>query len=337
MGNGLFMSSSENTAFWRGLALALVSAFGLACGASWIVDPFGSSRSLLGGPSLCAAGVKSGSPHRHAPLIIVSRRPDTIVLGSSRVLNGFDQAALVALGGNAANLGMPGATIIEMQALLDLAQSRNRLRHVVIGIDPGMVMLPPRPSQLAHIDASTPNTVIAIRHGLIGRDAMIAALRHAHRCRSPQFHPNGSMNHMAFAPLPADEASIALRRTVAPLRPSRANAGGAMTTQLAKIDALISDAAKDGARITMILGPHRSGWNAAIAQAGLATENARFRADIAAIASIRNVQFIDADAPDFADVVSIVRCANDTLDCHFINANHYGARIGQALARLATR
>lgn len=329
------MPSSDLARFWRALVLGGGGAFALLITACWLLDPLGVLRPVLGGPTLCAAGIKSGSAVSFAPLVAVARHPQSIVLGSSRVLNGFDTRALAALRGRAANLGVQGATIAEMHELLDLAQSRARLRRVIIGVDLGMVLLDDAPSRLTSVDAAASDTAIAYRHGLFGRDALLATLRNAHRCRAPPFGADGTLASWQPVPLRENAARIALRRSF--VRIGRGDTPMSMTIErrLVELEALIADARAGGAKVSILLGPHRSQWRAAVAEAGFAAREARFREAVARLAQSQSARLIDADAPDFAARNALPRCADASNDCHFIDANHYAPNYAQAIARIA--
>ncbi|MBL8380544.1 MAG: hypothetical protein JNM79_21925 [Burkholderiales bacterium] len=62
-------------------------------------------------------------------------RPQTAVLGSSRVLYGIDTGDAQLLGPDAFNLGLPAATLCDIEDAYEIALAGGRLQRIVIGLD----------------------------------------------------------------------------------------------------------------------------------------------------------------------------------------------------------
>lgn len=323
------MPSSNKSRFWQTLILASVSMIALLIAASWSLDPFGTRVTVIGGPAICAPGIKSGSAVAFAPLVAIARRPETIVLGSSRVLNGFDSKALTHFSGPSANLGVAAVQIGEMHQLFDLAQSRGKLRHMIIGVDLGMFLVRKSPSRLVAVNPNWSNTQIAWVHGVAGRDALSATLRNVHRCRSPQFWIDGSPMAVPGTKLSEDAVERALRRAFA--RMSRPDLQS-IKDRLAEFEMLVADARRRGVRVTLFIGPHRPNWAKHAAAAGLADTEAAVNRNIADISAQHSASLIETNTTAFATRAGLARCADGTTSCHFIDATHYAPTFGRAIA-----
>ncbi len=335
------MSSSDGENV-RGFALALIGQM-LLIGAAmlavtWIVDPFGVLRPAFGGPGWCAPGVKSGDAALTKPLLATVSNPQTILLGTSRVQNGFDPVALAIFPDQpAVNLGVPDASIAEMAALAEMATARGTVRTIVLGIDTKSFVTPPDRMRLRRVDASLDRKWIALRYGLLDSTAVFAALRNGLRCNTPQFTEFGAPTSAApsrkYTP---SEFKQATGRTLTKYQiADGGNADVNADANLATFSHLVARLHRAGIRIVILTGPERPEWQSALDHSAYANLRLRIRLALQAMALHGDAELIDATAPDFATRSAIPACDEGKWpDCQFSDLTHYNHSMGRTFARI---
>jgi hypothetical protein len=102
---------------------------------NWIVNPYGVWRTSIVNPAyrLTDGSVDQVGEHLSTPYRIRTERPDTLLLGSSRVLRGM----LVEQSGRDTflNASLSGSTLDELAGVLRLATANPRLRRVIWGVE----------------------------------------------------------------------------------------------------------------------------------------------------------------------------------------------------------
>ncbi len=335
----MYSSERENV---RGFAFALIGQM-LLIGAAmlavtWIVDPFGVLRPVFGGPDSCAPGVKSGDAALTKPLLATVPAPQTILLGTSRVQNGFDLVALSVFPDQpAVNLGIPDASVAEMAALAEIATTRGRVRTIMFGIDTKSFVPPPDRMRLRLVDASQDRNWIALRYGLLDSTAVFAALRNGLRCNSPQFTEFGAPT----SPSPTREyTSAEFKRAIARTltKYQIADGGNAEANTSANIVIFtrsVGRAHRSGVRVIILSGPERPDWQSALDHSAYAHLRHRIRVALLAMEARGDAELIDAAAPDFAEQYVIPTCdAGKWPDCQFSDLTHYKHSMGRAVARI---
>jgi hypothetical protein len=113
------------------MLVALLGAVALFNG---LIDPFGVFGSVFGAPLIAGVNnVKSPGPDRFfKPLQMSARRPQTVLIGSSRVMMGLDPKDW---SGRTYNLGVPAATVPETVALARHALADAPVERLIIGVE----------------------------------------------------------------------------------------------------------------------------------------------------------------------------------------------------------
>jgi hypothetical protein len=143
------MSSSEEKiagAYLWGLAIILLSAFGLMVLITWVVDPLGILREDRGFPMLCADGIKTTNDRASIPLLPLKTDFNQAIIGTSRIKYGFIYETLHERPtSKAINLGINGLHIRELHQLLIPLIKSKKLDVLLVGLDFGM-FASPKPS-----------------------------------------------------------------------------------------------------------------------------------------------------------------------------------------------
>lgn len=116
--------------------IAVFMAIGLV---SYVLDPFGMFRGY-GLRTNYLLGERIWEDSRKVKDLSLDRlRPDTLIVGNSRVLKGFDvyDPRLLRQLGNIHNLGLSGANMDELSHYTRLAMRGQSLRTLIIGLDIG--------------------------------------------------------------------------------------------------------------------------------------------------------------------------------------------------------
>lgn len=114
--------------YLKHLFLAIALLIGLGSGLNLIIDPF----DIFNMPRFERINTHKsiGAERLAKPLQAVSRRPDTIVLGTSRCLHGIDPKDVP--GGSAYNLSLPGALAGELEALSRHVAAATTAKHLIL-------------------------------------------------------------------------------------------------------------------------------------------------------------------------------------------------------------
>ena len=341
------MSSSDPAAGRRFVIVTLTAAavmLGGAIAATAFTDPTG----LLGAGGwpggICAPGIKSMDDRTLKPVMTAVHQPDQIILGSSRVVRGFDFRGLRPEDGVVLNLGMTGATMTDIDTLARGAVDAAPIRRIWIGLDFGAVAFadtslvePSRPDPLPGFGSA------ALRHGLLSPGALKATLDlagHPGACARPPFDARGFINPVAGdsprprAALPDGPTRTRLLRSWR-LAPARRDANYA--ARMAELDRLLLHLNERGVDVVLYRSPSHPAYDALVAEAGLAALYRRWQADTDRIAARFGLVLIPADAPDFLPELQVAGCRGDLADCAFDDAVHFRPEVGAAILRAGRR
>jgi hypothetical protein len=321
--------------FLRLFAGAAAAAAALALGLTYAVDPLG----LLHGEEsslLCAPGIEFHEERQVKLLLAAVHRPDEIVLGSSRVQGGFDQAAVEQrVGGRVANLAVAGAAIADIDLLARTAVERAPIRRIWIGLDFGAFVQPAPAASMLRAPPDLPPDLLAWRAGLLDPVAVegaVTALVDPRRCRAPEMTAMGFQARAYQAHAGSGEA---------PSRRWRDHMDRAWRLQpetrqqrydhaLARIDALAEHFRARGVRLVLFLSPVHPDYASSIAGAELAPLYARWRRDLQALARRRGAQLLLTDTPDFLPSAEAA-CPGARRDCLFNDPIHFRPILGDAI------
>lgn len=338
------MSSSDPAAAGRRFVIVTFTAaammLGGVIGATALTDPTG--LLVAGGwpGGICAPGIKSMDDRTLKPVMAAVHRPDQIILGSSRVVRGFDSRGLRPEDGVVLNLGMTGATMTDIDVLARGAVDAAPIRRVWIGLDFGAVAF----ADTSLIDPSRPDPFAgsrstALRHGLLSPEALKATLglaRYPGACAMPPFDARAFLNPVAHdsapprAVLPDGPTRTRLLRS---WRLAPARRGANYAARMAELDRLLLHLHDRGVEVVLYRSPSHPAYDALVAEAGLAPLHRHWQADTDRIAARFGLVLIAADAPDFLSELQMAGCSGDRADCVFDDAVHFRPEVGAAILR----
>lgn len=310
---------------------------------SFLVDPSGTwAARWPGKPQLCAPAIRV--PPRHVwGALLKSYRPDEVLLGTSRVLNGYSADATHGLlGGHSLNLGLGGAHLAEIEQLLDLAIESNSLRRAWIGLDFGM-FAKSKDGDPQAIQSS--GWLDAVQTGL-GSESMFATLQ---TLAVPGLCDAVPVDLKGF---PADEAILESIRKIgwaAYVRNSRMamSARFSASARIAPaermrhsdeqwriLERIVRAASRADVDLVLMINPSHREYVEAIVKAGLSDEYGLWRSQLAEFSSASSIPLFDWSELSLTTDADIDRC-DPTQDnsCPLFDLNHARPMVGAELLR----
>lgn len=331
------MSSSR--AFLRAF-LGLVAAGVLAAlGMTLLVDPYGVLAPTIGTPTLCPPGNKSGLARQSKLLVPAAIRPRTVLLGTSRVMLGFDAAALERLGPDGANMGVENAQPRDFVDQARAATAWGKVERAYIGADFAAFLgraappLPPAP------DPRAGPRLAVLADGLFSIDAVRAAILALRDCRA-RFAPDGSPFYAGERPVWLGPATGAVgleavmqdrAEGVAELSPADSR------RRMAELAEAIRIFRRQGAQVTVFIAPYAGEVVDHYRKRGLGAVFDRWMADVAAMSRANGAHVANFATPAGTAALGLPACAEPGPSCHFHDHIHYDRSTGTAMAEVLAR
>jgi hypothetical protein len=336
------MSSSDARRFLAAFAAVAALLAAAALLATWLLDPFGLlALGGLRGPA-CAAGARSLDERFSRPLLPRLYRPEEIVVGSSRAFWLFRDGMIAGpTGHRVANLSLPGASIDEIDQMVDQALADAPLRRVWIGADFGAFAMRDEPARdVERVWAVRDRRLTALRYGLFhprSLSAAFLALGQSGACADPPVTATGFARH---PPMPESERPA--------LRPSRrardilaerwrmpaAERARLIEARFARFEALLARLDRRGVAAIVFLTPSPPSYLALVDEAGLGGDYLRWRARLLRRDRPGRVTVIASDSPDFLLPVARANCAGEAVEpCLFYDLTHARLPVGAAIVQ----
>lgn len=331
------MSSSDLRPgeFLAWLAASTAALVALLLVATWAVDPLGQ---IPASPRLCGEGIKIGNSGK--ALVAAARRPEEVLLGTSRVVAGFagDDVRAV-LGPRAANLALHAASLEEVDVLARNALAAAPVKRLWIGLDFAMFLPSPREARRFSLPAPRMSPRAAgWRYGLFDLNAVQATMLTAMspgRCASPESDRDG----FARIPLPSrasadDDLRFDLAGATLTLR-SRAALPwprGGYRERLRHLGRLAAEARRKGVETIVFVSPIHPLYAQAIREAGLEPLHSRWRADLRS--ALQDAQVVDLTGPALLPAECV---RSSAPHCPFSDMLHFRPEIGRQVLLAATR
>jgi hypothetical protein len=223
--------------------------------------------------------------------------PETLLVGSSRVLGGLDPDHPTLAGARAFNFGLPGTTYCDFANHLRQIAPRGHLRRVVIGLDifganayfeqPGCAL----PPELANAALAFPRVLLSIdtvtdarrtitrRHDLdpnIWQPTPNGLAAIDPRTVEKQGGPNATFRHF-------EQLTLANSYFPLPLCTFGLEDPQSGRFPLRWLERLLADAYEKGMEVTLVINPEHARMTEALVAAGLWTEYERWYREIVAI------------------------------------------------------
>lgn len=345
------MSSSEPRAAGRRFLAVLFAAFALMLAgilaATALIDPTGLLVGAGWPRGACAAGLKD--PRSVEVLGARTRlfQPDEILVGSSRVMRGFEDDGFTADGRTRAiSLGYSGAGMADIDGMVRDAVAGAPVQRVWIGLDFGAFVLTDRPHYPARGGGSPAPRRDAILTGLLSPDALQATLNvllHPGLCDAPPYDARGFANPDAPLLKGTDPAVLpgpaARSRILASWRRGEADRETLYRRERDRFTRLLAELKRRDIAVILFVGPTHPAYDRLVTEAGLGDLRARWRADITRIVDEQGAVLVAADWPDFLDGLPDrpVGCDVHAVDCAFYDATHFRPFVGAAIAREGRR
>jgi hypothetical protein len=219
---------------------------------------------------------------RAKPLRYASLKPAIVLVGSSTTYRGLDPADIESAAGSRFNLGISALVAAELPVIAELIAGVPETRHVVIGLDYFMFTnfrAPPavRPAVATAWSRTGEYFAAAVNTGaLMGLSSHYLA-----RAEPGAWRANGFKTTPDFAPLVATRVDAAQDVTTMVNRPTA-------LADLAKTLAILK-----GREVKIYLSPLSKAQLARIGERGNLQGLARWRRDVAALASFHQAQLTD--------------------------------------------
>jgi hypothetical protein len=286
-------------------------------------------------PQLCERGIRVDA-RTGKLLALTAVRPQELLLGNSRVANGFaEHATIQQLGHSVMNLGLAGATLEEMEVALEQGLHSGVLRRVWIGIDYGMFEQH-RPQLVQALESSL---LARLRKAIANPDAIgmsYAAL--AASCHFADMSVHGFVGPTRYVKQARTvgwervltRSRIAMERAFADIAlddpAHRATLGLARRATLAR---MLGRAQAANVEVILFAGPAHLQYFEAIRRAGLGTDFQRWRDELQTLDARNGVSVFDFS--DYAGThdTELAACnpAQDK-DCSMYDVNHYQPAVG---------
>jgi hypothetical protein len=346
------MSSSEPRAAGRRFLVVLFTAFALMLGgivaATAVVDPTGLLVGAGWREGVCAPGLKDAQN----PVFMGARsrlfQPTEIIVGSSRVMRGFEHDDLAAGDGTSAiSLGFTAASMADIDGIVRDAIAEAPIERVWIGLDFGAFVLTDRARYPARVDDRSPSPRgDAVAVGLLSPEALQATLNvllHPGLCRSPPYDARG-FTHPDAPPLTATDRAVlpdatARARTLSAWQQGGADRETLYRGEMDRFTRLLAELKRRDIAVIVYVGPTHPAYDSLVDEAGLSVFRVGWRADIARIAAEQGAVLVAADRPDFLATLPDLPsgCAAAPAECAFHDATHFRPFVGAAILREGRR
>ncbi len=297
------------------------------------VDPYGAIAPAFGLPSACAPGIKSGLARQAKVLVPAMAQPRTIVMGTSRVMLGFDQPALALLGPRGVNLGVENAQPRDFLALAHGAGQWSKVETVYIGIDYTSFYGRETPPLPEPAQPSVGRRTAVLAGGLFSIDAVRAALLALRDC-SPRFAANGAPAWREGRPVWLSGQANQTPGMVAIMagRTDGIATGDALRQRESQFRATLALWRRHGARTVVFVAPYDEAVREHLEAQGQGQLMARWLSVTAAIAQEEGAEFADFTSQAAIAALGIADCPDGGIGCHFYDHIHYDNVTGRALA-----
>ncbi len=341
------MSSSKR--FIASFAGVAAGAGVLLLATALLTDPRGIVAPAFEGlPQLCVGG-SSLESREVKPYLALAHQPRKILVGNSRVHNGFGaDDARERLRQPAVNLGLDAARLEELATLVRHAWTVAPVERVWLGIDYPMFGLPGR-GELS-IPSTTDRRVQALRYGVADPVAIRSAVEYlagSPACRRPLWTRLG----FVFPRLKPAARRLAYHRRRALFLTQRQIDHGTMrpAAERARLRSerhrllrrLIREARARDVRLVLFIAPSPPELGERMARAGLMEDHEAWRREVAALAAAERhsgLVFLDISAdPAVAQAARRRPCTEGAApECPFHDITHYRPAIGRRILELGT-
>jgi len=320
----------------------------------YVVDPTG----LIGARwprawSACEPGIRV-EDRRAVPYLMAMHKPETVILGTSKVVIGISEGdAVEAFGPSVVNLGVFGASFDEVAALLEGALAADGVERALVGLDFGMFygeFLSDAISP-AQVREARDLAAAALRPGLFDPVTALAALRTVlspEGCAAPLRSRRGFLppdterleETYALDRARFERAALSTDRTMRVRRTDDRGVEQDFANRMDRLSALVRAAGARGMHLTLIVGPMHPRYLESLRRAGLADRYAHWREEL-------RRRYAGAEGPgpvlvDLTDHPSFLGDAGQCLDsgaagCGFLDLLHYRPAVGKAILDIALR
>lgn len=349
------MSNSKR--FFLGLTATALAALALLLAAAFVMDPRGIvAPAFPGTPMLCAEGTDM-APRELKPFIALAHQPREILVGNSRVQNGFAAGdARALLNRPTANLAVDAARFDEVLALTRQAWSVAPVERVWIGID--YVMFVDRSPPLLRFPRALDRRHHALRYGVADPAVIRTAAEYlsgGEGCRRPARtrlgfqHPTYSVPPSRWwLDNPNDRLQVRLGNRLVVQRQVDFHASAPAAERIRLREArrqalgeLVREARAKNVRMVLFIAPSHSELLERLATVGLLEDHEAWRRDMATLAaSERSPGLALIDIADDAAVAAAARrwpCTEGAAaGCPFYDLSHYDTPIGRQILELGT-
>jgi len=328
------MSSSEAhfaapTRFFAALLATAALALLLLAATLLIVDPLGNGN----GNPLCPAGAKDTNARAAKALVLSRLHPRAIVLGTSRVMIGFDRAALTELGGeDTVNLGVSNGHFSDYRILAEGALAGGRLRTAYFGVDFASLRDPIVPQPAPSPPASR---YAQWRLAYASMDSLHGLITALPNCR-PRIRKEGSPVSASWPGLRGPEELASSKEQVR-RRFLRRKAWldmrgtGHFDERLDEFSHLIDRLQANGVEVVLFSAPNRKELLDAVDDAGLRSYLSLWHTKMKRFASNKGVRFVDFSSGPENAALGLPACPSGGNGCHYLDLTHYKPEVARAM------
>lgn len=321
----------STTGYFRGLIGGLMAVFALFSAVMLTVDPLGEGS----GNAICPVGPKTVVTRGVKILLPARFRPQSIMLGTSRVHRGFDsQAMQLVADGPIANLGVASGYPADFVGLTQESLGAGRLQQVFVGLDFRIFFGVEAAKQASPPSQSYWPWLARKRAAYLSSWAIRALPAGLRDCRATT-NADGSPLHDTDGASPGGERIAEDLDLMAAT--FRSDASGGEATYLARMAELrtaIRSWRQSGLVVVLFAAPYRKELLNVYREAGLADDFERFHADFAELAKQEGVPFIDLHSQAAIARLGLPECPGGGIGCHFIDMTHYSPTVARRIAPL---
>lgn len=301
--------------YLKTFAYLSVSIFIFVGMVSYILDPFGMFRAY-GLRTDYLLGDRVWEDQRKVKdLILDQLHPDTLIVGNSRVLKGFDLDALRLVGdlGIAHNLGLSGANMDELDYYTRIAMNSKRLSTLIIGLDIGQFTETRR-----QINPDTSNVKFRWEHGVFNTVSKFSYALWSHQVINAWKHVVTEPHSLTMRGEPNfDEDLKAIdrlgyRRVTLSAEYNIANGfinadWNSYERRLRLLDALIGDNCTQGTAIKLFISPVHIRHLVLLNEVGLAEKSIKWKQALVHIVNRYQERGCDVVLKDFGRITTYTK------------------------------